>query len=290
VTEPIRIENARTLRTRLDQILKDDPHADIVLGGDFNSQYNQSPRYRETMKVTGLNDTLRSQGNELAVRGPQRDLYNLWFELPAEQRGSDVFRGEWGTLMQIIISRGLYDYRGVQYVDNSFAVLKMPGANATPEGLPARWTNDGQAGAGFSDHFPIYARFRTVTDGRADKWTSLQNPSPSDDSPVRPPRAPERQVDLSKAVRLADFGGDSARLRDGSWNGKPVRVEARVAPGQRIAVEFGGLLWEVWIPDAALRRRVREQWKEGDTVAFHGLVSQFRGVWQFTVEREAWLK
>ena len=70
------------------------------------------------MKTTGLNDVLRSQGNELAVRGPQRDLYNLWFELPAPERGSDTYRGEWGTLMHLIISRGLYDFRGVQYVDN----------------------------------------------------------------------------------------------------------------------------------------------------------------------------
>ena len=27
--------------------------------------------------------------------------------------------------MHLIISRGLYDYRGVQYVDNSFAVAKF---------------------------------------------------------------------------------------------------------------------------------------------------------------------
>ena len=112
-TEPTRAPNAKTLRTRFDEILKDDPNADIIIGGDFNSQYNQKVRYKN-MKETGLNDVLGSQGNELVIRGKNRDLYNLWFELPAEDRGSDTYQGEWGTLMQLIISRWLYDYRGVQ--------------------------------------------------------------------------------------------------------------------------------------------------------------------------------
>ena len=49
-TEKTRVANARTLRTRLNEILKADPNADVLLGGDFNSQYNQSRRYAKTMK------------------------------------------------------------------------------------------------------------------------------------------------------------------------------------------------------------------------------------------------
>ncbi len=40
-TESSRVANARTLRTRLDEILRADPHADLIIGGDLNSQYNQ---------------------------------------------------------------------------------------------------------------------------------------------------------------------------------------------------------------------------------------------------------
>ena len=76
-TEPVRIANARTLRTRVDEILAADPNADIIIGGDLNSQYNQRQRYPR-MKETGINDVLGSQGNELAVRQPGRPLYNLW--------------------------------------------------------------------------------------------------------------------------------------------------------------------------------------------------------------------
>ncbi|MFM8334201.1 MAG: endonuclease/exonuclease/phosphatase family protein, partial [Opitutaceae bacterium] len=175
-TEPVRVANARTLRARLDAILAMDPNADIIIGGDLNSQYNQRQRYPR-MKETGINDVLGSQGNELAVRQPGCPLYNLWFELPPEQRGSDTYRGEWGTLMHLLISRGLYDRAGVQYIDNSFAVGIFEGLNADAKGLPLRWQFTGPAGRGASDHFPVSARFRTVPDGRADQWVNLTNPS-----------------------------------------------------------------------------------------------------------------
>ncbi|MBL9205683.1 MAG: hypothetical protein JNN01_11395 [Opitutaceae bacterium] len=287
--EKIRVANARTLRNRIDQILKADPHADIIIGGDFNSQYNQSRRFGGTMLQTGINDVLRSQGNELAVRGLDRDLYNLWFELPNEQRGSDVYRGEWGTLMQIIISRGLYDYRGVQYVDNSLAILKVPGLNATEEGTPLRWSNAGPAGSGASDHFPIYARFVTVNDNQTTRWLSLQNPSRNDESPTQAVKAPERRYDLTKAVDLTQFS-DAAEVRNAGNMGKLFVVRGKVMPGSRIAITALNDVWEVWIPDAALRSRVKSQWREGMTVTFHGLLGQHSGKWQFEVEREDWVK
>ena len=56
-TESARVANARTLRTRLDEILREDPNADVIIGGDFNSQYNQKQRYPQ-MKTTGINDVL----------------------------------------------------------------------------------------------------------------------------------------------------------------------------------------------------------------------------------------
>lgn len=287
--EKIRIANARTLRSRLDEILRNDPHADIILGGDFNSQYNQSRVMKGRMPVTAVNGVLGSQGNELAIRGDKPDLYNLWFELPPAQRGSDVYRGEWGTLIQMILSRGLYDFKGVQYVDNSFAVLRLKGINATPEGTPLRWTSEGKAGSGFSDHFPVYALFRTVTDNRPDKWMELENPSTSDDSPSQPPKAPEKTYDLTTAIRLSDVA-DQAALRSGKFNGKLMRVEGRIEKGRRLSVEVKGNTWEVWVPDPALREKLRSQWHEGERVGFFGILGQFKGTWQFTVERAEWVR
>lgn len=288
-TEKTRVANARTLKTRLNEILKADPNADVLLGGDFNSQYNQSRRYAKTMKETGLNDVLGSQGNELAVRGTARDLYNLWYELPAEQRGSDTFRGEWGTLMHVMISRGLYDYRGVQYVDNSFGVAKVAGLNSDAKGLPLRWSGDGPAGSGFSDHFPIYAKFVTVTDGRADRYLPLRNAS-AETATVEPVKIDYAKIDLEKtAIRVPQIPPDTS-IRSDAYKGKLFRVEGTVAKPKRLGVEFLGETYDVWSYDEALRNKLREEHKAGDKLSFYGELNQYRERWQFVIHDASWVK
>ncbi len=288
VTEEVRIDNARTLRARLDEILRADPHADIILGGDFNSQYNHRQR-NPRMKVTGLNDVLGSQGNELAVRGRQRDLYNLWYELPPAARGSDTYRGEWGTLMHLIVSRGVYDYRGVQYVDDSFAVAKFPGLNVDAAGLPARWSGDGPTGGGFSDHLPISARFITVPDNRTDRWIPLRRASVEDAA------APEARIDYS-GLDFARIEAETKALPAGAslqaepFKGRYFRVEGQVAPGSRHAVVFRGETFDVWSFDEPLRNRLRQEYREGATLRFYGRLGQFRGRWQFVIEDASWVK
>jgi len=289
VTEPARAANAQTLRTRLDEILRADPNADIILGGDFNSQYNQRQRY-PALKTTGMNDVLRSQGNELAVRGPQRDLYNLWFELPAPERGSDTYRGEWGTLMHLIVSRGVYDFRGVQYVDNSFSVAKFPGLNADTQGLPVRWSFDGPRGAGFSDHYPVVARFTTVKDGRTDRYLPTGGASVERSEDAAVVKITRPSIDPMKVALDVTKLPAGTSIRDDAYKGKIFRVEGRVAPGTRLAVEFRGEVYDVWSFDEALRNRLRAEQAEGSTLRFYGELGQFRGRWQFVIQEASWVK
>lgn len=288
-TEEFRRANARTLRTRLDAILQADPNADILIGGDFNSQHDQKLRYPE-MKETGLNDVLRAQGNELAIRGPQRDLYNLWYELPSDQRGSDTYRGEWGTLMQMIVSRGLYDRRGVQYVDNSFAVARFASLNADAAGLPLRWSGDPPAGRGFSDHFPIYARFVTVEDNRPDRWIALTRPSDRDPTEADVNRISFAAVDLAgTALTLAGLPA-GANLRDGRYSGRLFRVEGRAPEGAPLQVEFAGETYDVYSPEPAVRDLLAAQRRESGRLRFYGELGTFRGRWQFVVRDAGWVK
>ncbi len=287
VSEPTRVANARTLRARLDEILRTDPQADIVIGGDFNSQYNQKVRYPQ-MKVTGINDTLGSQGNELAVRGAQRDLYNTWFELPAAQRGSDTYRNEWGTLMQLLITRGLYDFRGVQYVDNSFAVVKVPGLNMDGLGLPVRWSFAGPGGMGFSDHFPVLAKFTTVPDNQPQRYLALPNAS-AETGQATANRVDFAQVDLEKvALNLRELP-KKASLRDGSYTGRIVRVEGHAGAGKFLTVRVRGDLYDVWSPDAALRAQLREKYPPEKRIRFYGELNQYKGRWQFVIRDRSWV-
>lgn len=288
-TEKDRIENARTLRLRLDEILNVDPNADIIIGGDFNSQYNQKQRYPK-MKVTGLNDILGSQGNELAVCGPSRDLYNLWYELPAGERGSDTFRGEWGTLMQIIVSRGLYDYCGVQYVDNSFGVGKIPGLNADAKGLPVRWSFAGPGGAGFSDHFPVYAKFITVPDNRTDRYLPLRDASVERGGTSPNSRIDYSKIDVEKVALSFEKLPAGANVRTADYKGKIFRVEGTVHHGKRLAVDFRGDVYDVWSFDAKLRDKLRAAHKAGAPIRFYGELSQYKERWQFVIHDESWVK
>jgi len=287
--ERVRIVSARVLRTRLDEILAEDPSADIIVAGDFNSQYDQKWRYPQ-MKTTALNDVLGSQGDELAIRHRwPRALYNLWFELPPEERASDAYRGEWGTLMQMLLTRGFYDYRGVQYVDNSFGVARIPGVNVSDNGLPKRWSFEGPRGSGYSDHFPIYAKFVTVEDGDTERYFPLKKPSANEGSGYVS-RVDFAQVDVERvALRLSALGG-AAGLRNDALKGRIIRVVGQRGAGRLLTVVIDSEAFEVWIPDKRLRDRLRKQWREGATVWFYGELGQYRGTWQFVIRDPSWVK
>lgn len=168
--EKIRSQAAQVLRTRLDEIFSVNANADVIIGGDFNCFYDQKLRFQ--WRQTALQDVLKVRGDEMLLRSNTIDLYNLWYELPPSARGSEVYHDRWATFMQLMVSRGLYDFRGVQYIDNSFGVAAYEGLNATPEGKPVSWSFKG-AGQGFSEHFPIYARFMSVRNNRTDQFVRL---------------------------------------------------------------------------------------------------------------------
>lgn len=287
--EAIRVQDARVLRACIDGILRDDPQADIIIGGDFNEQYNQRLRY-PIMRETGINDVLGSQGNELAIRGAARSLYNLWFELPETQRGSDVYRGEWGTLIQMIISRGLYDCRGIQYVDNSFAVLRVPGLNADALGQPVRWSAAGPAGSGFSDHFPVYAHFRTVEDNRPDRWLALEQPSVREETAAQVNKIDYTALAVEQVALTWAAIPAGADLRDGTYTGAIFLVEGTVHDLKPFTIEFRGKTYEIYSPVRGLRDDLARRFHAGQKIRFYGELGTYRGRWQFVVQSAAWLR
>ncbi len=284
--EQVRIQNAQVLRQRLDEILSANPLADVIIGGDLNSQYNQKVRY-PAMARTAVNDILRAQGDERAMEAGTADLYNLWFELPAPLRGSDTFRGEWGSLMQLIVSRGLYDEVGVQYQDNSFGVARVAGVNADVAGAPLRWSSAGPEGSGFSDHLPIYAHFRTLTTDRPDHWMRLENPSKGE-MPTAAWMVDYSRVDTNAAIDLAALpkGTD---LRDGSWTGKFFKVKGAAITGRDLKVRVLGKVFDIYAPGRDVRDRLMAQGMESKRFEFYGELGTYRGNWQFVVRDAKWV-
>lgn len=287
--ELARIDNAKTLRARLDEIFAKDPNADVIVAGDLNSHYNQNRRYRQ-MKDTGINDILGSQGNELALRSKTADLYNLWFELPSNNRGSDIYKEEWGTLMNLILSRGLYDQNGVQYVDNSFSVVKIPALNADVFGRPVRWSKSSAPG-GFSDHFPVMAGFRTVEEGKKDRWMPLNQPSLVATGPGTPVRVDTSLVDLFDSAVQADKLPPGTDLRDGSFDGRVFLVEAPASVDAKgyVHVQLLGKDYDIYTHNQDLRPVIRERAQKDSKLGFYGELCTYRGRWQFLIHGKEWL-
>lgn len=286
--ERVRVENARVVRDRIDQILRQDPAADIIVGGDLNSQYNQIA-VLQSIKETGINSILKAQGDETALLQPRsRDLYNLWFELPPERRGSDVYQGKWGTLMHIILSGGLYDFHGIQYIDNSFARLQKPGMNADlVTGSPIRWAQVGN-GAGYSDHFPLLAWFQVVPDGEKNRFLALKNPSKETVVPTELFRVDYAAADLMSAPRATVLTAESP-LQGPDHYGKVLLVESVVSGKNPLQVTVGQETFQIWSFDEEIRTRLDLDYSIGKPFSFYGELNRFRGNWQFIIQHENWL-
>jgi endonuclease/exonuclease/phosphatase family metal-dependent hydrolase len=280
--EKIRVQNAQVLRARLDELRSENNRVDFVLGGDFNSDYNQSYRY-QYMEITGVNDVLMSTGNETAVaNGHPEKVYNLYHEIPVDQRGSDTFRGYWGTLMQIMISPGLYDYYGVQYVDNSFEVGIWPGKNVyETSGAPNRWSAFGD-GHGYSDHLPISMRFRVVRDDDTSRVKTLLDPGYTDNELWSPIAVTNR---LPNAGEYIDVTTVSGSLRTSAYFDKLFLVEA--TPDSRGRVTVNGEIYDTYSP--VFDTRVKLGQRSEDVVQFYGRLGLFRGNWQFVIESDEYI-
>ncbi len=288
-SEKIRLGNAQVVRDRLASILTENPAADIILGGDFNSQYNQSQAVPALTK-TALNDILGSRGDEAAMVSDQEIvLYNLWYELPVEQRGSDVYRDQWGTLMQLIISRGLYNQHGIQYHDNSFGVLAVEGLNAQRgTGMPIRWVFGEDDGGGFSDHLPIYARFHVVNVNAPRRYIEIQSPGNEATGTAK-----LRWVDYKAALKVEhpsvhDLAGDN-EIKDFSKLGHIFRVKGKVSGEKPLRIRIFEDDYNLWAFDVEMRRAIYAKLTVGaefDIIAELGI---HEGQWQFVIRDLAWL-
>jgi endonuclease/exonuclease/phosphatase family metal-dependent hydrolase len=277
--ERIRIQNAQVLKDRLDELRAENPAVDFILGGDFNSDYNQSHRY-PYMEKTAVNDVLRSVGDERKVKQGGTDVvYNLWYEHDISERGSDTFRGYWGTLMQIMVSPGMYDFHGVQYVDNSFDVGRFPGKNVyVNSGMPNRWHFFGEGG-GYSDHLPISMKFTVVEYDDPEKKMTLVDPGVNDDEQWEPIPVVYEIPDREHLLMPEEYAG--MELRSAEFFDRLFYVTGTITENRQVKVN--GEYYDLFSHDRELRDRLSEMGGTGEQVRFIGRLGMFRGSWQFVI-------
>lgn len=270
--EQIRLQNAGVLRDRLDEILAENPNQDMVLAGDFNSDYNQKTRY--DFEKTAVNDVLKSAGEEqLVAEGNAAEVYNLWYEWPIDKRGSDTYRGKWGTLMQIMISSGMYDGEGIQYVDNSFSVGDFGFNIYSTSGEPRRWSST-FSGSGYSDHLPVSMKFQLASGSQ-----EFDAFSENDDDQWKPIEVsytlPENYVSEE------EFTAEDPRTKPEFYD-EYVLAIATVTGDYNFVVD--GIEYDVYAPAFTLNELLEEVAGMDEEIKFFGRFAQYRGNWQFVVE------
>jgi exonuclease III len=172
VGESYRIKYAKNLQERISTLPKD---YDYILIGDFNSDYNEMQTFRTNQKlnntsgITGINQILNTTIDNQFVtyddilKNEKRVHYNLWLDLPSNERFSSKFRNESSTPDDIIIPPALFDSKKISYIPKSFNVFKPPYLYENK--VVNRWKmtsgkfNKRHLGDGYSDHLPIYAEF-----------------------------------------------------------------------------------------------------------------------------------
>jgi hypothetical protein len=197
----------------------------------------------------GINDVLGSSGVESFIGN---DLYNLWFELPPQERYSEVWRGHRGTLMHLLISQGLYDEAGVSYVDSSFDKLLLPGVNADALGRPLSWHFAGRSGGGYSDHLPVYAQFHTKRFVKKAPF-SRGDDAPDDEIPLRYDDGAD--LGLPDGEVLTGLSVDALA----PYVGRLFRIQTEVVSIDPAQVRLADEIWPVYIPDRQLYAAFRQK-------------------------------
>lgn len=257
--EQVRFQNAEVLRARLDELTEENPAVDFVLAGDFNSDYNQKERYE--FEKTALDDVLGSSDNK-----------NLWYDFPLDQRGSDTYRGYWGTLMQIMVSNSLMDDSGLSYVNNSFNRGSFEYNTHSSSGEPNRWSSN-FTGSGYSDHLPISMKFKKSegleTNGFSTSVTEEWKPIPV-----------SYNIPTEFLTETEFMAGDPTTNPD--FFNEYFYLTGTVTDKYDFTVN--GTTYDVYTPSFRLNEVLSEIKGTDKKINFYGRFSQYRGNWQFVVE------
>lgn len=170
--ESYRIKFAKTLYDRTKELEGD---YDYIILGDLNSDYNEFETFKRNLKlnttagITGINNLLKTTINNEFITiddiltYKQKVHYNLWLDIPTNERFSTKFREQNNTPDNILLSPALFDGKKLSYVLNSFEVFKpnylFNGKNIIRWKMQNLSSNQIHKGEGFSDHLPIFAYF-----------------------------------------------------------------------------------------------------------------------------------
>jgi len=152
-----RITAAQTLKKNIEKYLSASPNANIIASGDFNDE----PINISIKDTLGAKPFSCSDGDKPA-KGYRKNLYNLAYVKKINGEGSYKYQSEWNMLDQIIVSGNLITNKSFRLVCNSFEIYKpefVVTHSGKYEGAPFPTYGGNRYLGGYSDHFPVLAKF-----------------------------------------------------------------------------------------------------------------------------------
>ena len=166
--ESMRIVSAKVIKKRIQELGYD---KNIIVLGDFNSHYEEykifqrKRKHNDTNGITGINHILGTIENQVPANLADVDdgkLYNLWYDLPREQRYTYIYKKKKEALDSILVTRSLLDKKGIDYIPHTIH-------NFSPSYLFKkkhiyRWQMSWRKprkhyAKGYSDHLAVIASF-----------------------------------------------------------------------------------------------------------------------------------
>jgi endonuclease/exonuclease/phosphatase family metal-dependent hydrolase len=158
-SEPKRISAAKTLRSVVDAILSKNSKSNIIIVGDFNDEPTNMS-ITESLKAQPF--FCDSLDHENLREDFGTDLFNLSYKAWFDGSGSYKYKDDFNMLDQIIISKELLLGEKIKYTCNSFEVYKpylMVTRTGKFQGAPFPTYGGTRYLGGYSDHFPVTAKF-----------------------------------------------------------------------------------------------------------------------------------
>jgi predicted extracellular nuclease len=143
-SQPNRIVAAQTLKNKVNDILKDNAKAKIIIIGDMNDEPDNK----------SLAEILDAQTPD-----SKADLYNLMIPLDEQNLGSYNYRGDWNMIDNIVVSASVLHGNGFVANDQLGQVFHQPWMeyhNNSGQMSPNRTYGGPNYYGGISDHFPVF--------------------------------------------------------------------------------------------------------------------------------------
>ena len=143
-SQPNRIVAAQTLKNKVNEILKDNAKAKIIIIGDMNDEPDNK----------SLAEILDAQAPD-----SKTDLYNLMIPLDEQNLGSYNYRGDWNMIDNIVVSASVLHGEGFVANDQLGQVFHQPWMeyhNNSGQMSPNRTYGGPNYYGGISDHFPVF--------------------------------------------------------------------------------------------------------------------------------------